>query len=74
MSRYGDPVPTEVSTAPVAGKALLVTGHDMSDLEAVLQLTEGTGVNVYTHGEMLPGHSYPGLKKYKHLVGGSSLG
>ena len=60
---------TQVRTHPVAGKALLITGHDMRDLEELLKQTEGKGINVYTHGEMLPGHSYPGLKKYPHLVG-----
>lgn len=52
---------------PVPGKAILVTGHDMHDLHKVLKQTEGSGINVYTHGEMLPGHSYPELKKFKHL-------
>lgn len=46
-----------------------ITGHDMHDMEVLLKQTEGTGINVYTHGEMLPAHGYPGLKKYKHLVG-----
>lgn len=68
-SRYGTPEPTEVSMTPEEGKCLLVSGHDMKDLHAVLEQTEGTGVNVYTHGEMLPAHSYPGLKKFKHLKG-----
>jgi hydroxylamine reductase len=54
---------------PVAGKAILVSGHDLKDLEELLKQTEGQGVNVYTHGEMLPAHGYPGLKKYPHLVG-----
>lgn len=67
--RFGHPEPTAVNHAPTAGKAILISGHDMRDLEALLKQTEGTGVNVYTHGEMLPGHGYPGLKKYKHLVG-----
>ncbi len=66
---YGHPVPTPVRTTPVAGKAILVSGHDLKDLEALLKQTEGKGINVYTHGEMLPAHGYPGLKKYKHLVG-----
>ncbi len=52
----------------MAGKCLLVSGHDLHDLEEVLKLTEGKGVNVFTHGEMLPAHAYPGLNKYKHLV------
>jgi hydroxylamine reductase (hybrid-cluster protein) len=59
-----------VSLDPVPGKCILVTGHDMHDLHLLLQQTEGKGINVYTHGEMLPAHGYPGLKKYKHLVGG----
>ena len=66
---YGHPVPTPVRIAPVAGQCILVSGHDLKDLEALLKQTEGTGVNIYTHGEMLPAHGYPGLKKYKHLVG-----
>jgi hydroxylamine reductase len=53
----------------VKGKALLVSGHDLKDLDMILQQTEGKGINVYTHGEMLPCHGYPELKKYKHLVG-----
>ena len=66
---YGDPVPTKVRITPVKGKAILVSGHDLADLEALLAQTEGTGIKVYTHGEMLPAHGYPGLKKHKHLVG-----
>ncbi len=66
---YGMPVPTAVRIEPVAGKAILVSGHDLKDLEALLVQTEGKGILVYTHGEMLPAHGYPGLKKYKHLVG-----
>jgi hydroxylamine reductase len=66
---YGHPVPTPVRVNPVKGKALLVSGHDLKDLENILKQTEGKGVNVYTHGEMLPAHGYPGLKKYKHLAG-----
>jgi hydroxylamine reductase len=53
----------------VKGKAIVVSGHDLKDLDALLKQTEGKGINVYTHGEMLPAHGYPGLKKYKHLVG-----
>jgi hydroxylamine reductase len=68
-SRYGNPVPTEVDTGTRKGHGILVTGHDLLDLEELLKQTEGTGVNVYTHGEMLPAHGYPVLKKYKHLVG-----
>ncbi len=66
---YGNPVPTKVRIEPVKGKAILVSGHDLKDLEELLKQTEGKGINVYTHGEMLPCHGYPGLKKYKHLVG-----
>jgi len=66
---YGNPEPTTVRVTPVKGKAMLVSGHDLKDLEEILKQTEGKGINVYTHGEMLPCHAYPGLKKYKHLVG-----
>ena len=66
---YGHPEPTPVRVTPVAGKAILVSGHDLKDLDAILQQTEGKGINVYTHGEMLPCHGYPGLKKFSHLVG-----
>ena len=66
---YGNPVPTAVRVEPVKGKAILVSGHDLKDLDALLQQTEGKGINIYTHGEMLPAHGYPGLKKYGHLVG-----
>ena len=66
---YGNPVPTPVRVTPVKGKAIVVSGHDLKDLEDLLQQTEGKGINIYTHGEMLPCHGYPGLKKYKHLVG-----
>lgn len=69
LSKYGDPTPTTVSCNPVPGKCILVSGHDLTDLEEILKQTEGTGINVYTHGEMLPAHGYPGLKKYKHLAG-----
>ncbi len=66
---YGHPVPTKVQLGTKAGKAILVTGHDLKMLEEILKQTEGKGINVYTHGEMLPAHGYPGLKKYSHLVG-----
>lgn len=66
---YGHPVPTPVRTEPVKGKAICISGHDLKDLEVLLQQTEGKGINIYTHGEMLPAHGYPELKKYKHLVG-----
>ncbi|MDP4726418.1 MAG: hydroxylamine reductase [Desulfobacterales bacterium] len=66
---YGHPVPTPVSLGAKKGKAILVSGHDLKDLELLLQQTEGKGINVYTHGEMLPCHGYPGLKKYPHFFG-----
>ena len=66
---FGDPVPTPVRVTPVKGKAILVSGHDLKDLAALLEQTSGKGINVYTHGEMLPAHGYPELKKFPHLVG-----
>jgi len=66
---YGHPVPTKVPLGHKKGKALLVSGHDLKDLEAVLKQTEGTGITVYTHGEMLPAHGYPELNKYPHFYG-----
>ncbi len=66
---YGHPVPTRVLLGTKKGKALLVSGHDLKDLEAILKQTEGKGIYVYTHGEMLPAHGYPALKKYPHLYG-----
>jgi hydroxylamine reductase len=66
---YGHPVPTPVPLGPKAGKAILVSGHDLKDLEEILKQTEGKGINVYTHGEMLPCHGYPELKKYSHFYG-----
>jgi hydroxylamine reductase len=71
---YGHPTPTSVNVRPVAGKAILISGHDLKDLRMLLEQTEGTGVNVYTHGEMLPAHGYPELKKFKHLVGNYGSG
>jgi hydroxylamine reductase len=65
---YGIPAPTEVSLGVKAGKAILVSGHDLRDLEALLAQSAGKGINVYTHGEMLPAHAYPKLKAYPHLV------
>ncbi len=67
--RFGTPEPTTVYEGTKAGPGILVTGHDLVDLADLLQQTEGTGVNVYTHGEMLPAHSYPKLKAYPHLAG-----
>jgi hydroxylamine reductase len=66
---YGNPVPTPVRIEPRKGKAILVSGHDLKDLEELLKQTAGKGINVYTHGEMLPAHGYPQLKKYPHLAG-----
>ena len=66
---YGHPVPTAVRIRPVKGKAIMVSGHDLKDLEELLKQTDGKGINIYTHGEMLPAHGYPGLKKYAHLAG-----
>ena len=65
----GHPEPTVVSTGTIAGKGILVSGHDLRMLEELLKQTEGKGINVYTHGEMLPAHGYPQLKKYTHLAG-----
>ncbi|MDI6829639.1 MAG: hydroxylamine reductase, partial [Armatimonadota bacterium] len=66
---YGHPQPTKVRIEPVKGKAIAISGHDLKDLEELLKQTEGKGINIYTHGEMLPAHGYPKLKAYKHLVG-----
>ncbi len=66
---YGAPVPTKVRITPTEGKSILVSGHDLRDLGAILEATKDKGINVYTHGEMLPAHSYPKLKAYPHLVG-----
>ncbi len=66
---YGHPEPTKVRITPVKGKCILVSGHDLKDLAMLLEQTKGRGVNVYTHGEMLPCLAYPELKKYDHLVG-----
>ena len=66
---YGHPVPTQVPLGYKKGKAILVSGHDLKDLEELLKQTEGTGINIYTHGEMLPTHGYPKLKKFPHFYG-----
>jgi hydroxylamine reductase len=66
---YGHPRPANVRITPVKGKAILVSGHDLKDLEELLKQTENTGVQIYTHSEMLPAHGYPGLRKYAHLAG-----
>ncbi len=66
---YGDPVPTSVPLGHRKGKCILITGHDLHDLELLLKQTEGKGIDIYTHGEMLPCHGYPELKKYPHFYG-----
>ncbi|WP_153726542.1 hydroxylamine reductase [Heliorestis convoluta] len=66
---YGHPVPTAVPLGHKKGKAILVSGHDLKDLEELLKQTEGKGIYIYTHGEMLPTHGYPFLKKYSHFYG-----
>ncbi|MBK1809470.1 hydroxylamine reductase [Clostridium sp. YIM B02505] len=68
-TRYSNPSPHKVNVNIVKGPFIIVSGHDLRDLEMLLQQTEGKGVNIYTHGEMLPSHGYKELKKYKHLVG-----
>ncbi|MGE5197784.1 MAG: hydroxylamine reductase, partial [Deltaproteobacteria bacterium] len=67
--RFGTPEPTKVSLGIKKGPAIVVSGHDLLDLEELLRQTEGKGINIYTHSEMLPAHGYPGLKKYRHLAG-----
>ena len=67
--RYGHPEPTQVNLGVVDEPAILISGHDLRDLEDLLEQTAGTGINIYTHGEMLPAHGYPFFKKYPHLVG-----
>ena len=66
---YGHPVPTKVPLGAKKGKAILVSGHDLKDLEEILKQSKGKEINVYTHGEMLPAHGYPELKKYSHFYG-----
>lgn len=66
---YGNPVPTEVSLTVEKGPFIIISGHDLYDLRQLLEQTEGKGINIYTHGEMLPAHAYPELKKYAHLKG-----
>ena len=66
---YGTPSPVNVSTGIEKGPFIVITGHDLKDLELLLQQTQGKGINIYTHGEMLPAHAYPKLKKYEHLRG-----
>ncbi|MDD3420744.1 MAG: hydroxylamine reductase [Methanocellales archaeon] len=69
IKAYGEPEPTEVQTGTKKGQGIIVTGHGLKALEALLKQTEGMGINVYTHSELLPAHGYPGLKKYEHLAG-----
>ena len=66
---FGQASPATVYEGTKAGPGILVTGHDMLDLDNILKQTAGTGINVYTHGEMLPAHMYPKLREYPHLVG-----
>ncbi|MBN2190482.1 MAG: hydroxylamine reductase [Candidatus Aureabacteria bacterium] len=67
--KFGNPVPVEVETGTKAGPGILITGHDLLDLYELLKQTEGTGINIYTHSEMLPAHGYPEIKKFRHLAG-----
>ena len=66
---FGTPSPTQVSMSVERGPFIVITGHDLYDLKLLLEQTEGKGINIYTHGEMLPAHAYPELKKYSHLKG-----
>lgn len=66
---YGTPVPTKVPMTVEKGPFIVISGHDLYDLKQLLEQTEGKGINIYTHGEMLPAHAYPELKKYSHLKG-----
>ncbi len=66
---YGHPLPTEVSLTVEKGPFIVISGHDLYDLRQLLEQTDGKGINIYTHGEMLPAHAYPELKKYAHLKG-----
>lgn len=68
-SKYKNPTPHKVNVTLKKGPFIIVSGHDLRDLEMLLEQSEGKGINIYTHGEMLPAHGYDGLKKYKHLVG-----
>ncbi|NLY90876.1 MAG: hydroxylamine reductase [Firmicutes bacterium] len=68
-SAYGHPVPTKVTTVIEKGPFIVVSGHDLHDLKQLLEQTAGKGINIYTHGEMLPAHAYPELKKHTHLKG-----
>ncbi|HHQ4475682.1 TPA: hydroxylamine reductase [Aeromonas veronii] len=68
-SAFGHPEPTQARVTPIPGKCILVSGHDMMDLKLILEQTKGTGIHIYTHGEMLPALAYPFFKQYPHLVG-----
>jgi len=68
-TRYKNPTPHKVNVRTKKGPFIIVSGHDLRDLEMLLEQSKGKGINIYTHGEMLPSHGYDGLKKYKHLVG-----
>ncbi len=69
VQRFGKPTPVEVATGTKNGQGIVVTGHDLLDLYELLKQTEGSGINIYTHSEMLPAHGYPELRKFKHLAG-----
>jgi len=69
IESYGEPEPTQVQTGTRKGRGIIATGHGLKALEELLLQTEGTGINVYTHSELLPAHGYPGLKKHAHLAG-----
>lgn len=69
IDAYGEPMPAQVPTGTAKGRGILATGHSMRALDELLRQTEGTGINVYTHSELLPAHAYPGLRKYSHLKG-----
>ena len=69
IETFGEPTPTQVNTGTVKGPGIIVTGHSLKALKSLLEQTEGTGINVYTHSELLPAHGYPELKKYEHLAG-----
>lgn len=68
-ARFGNPKPATVARGTKAGHGIIITGHDLLDLYELLKQTEGKGINIYTHGEMLPAHGYPELRKFKHLTG-----
>lgn len=69
ITTYGTPSPAKISLTEEKGPFIVISGHDLKDLKLLLEQTEGKGINIYTHGEMLPAHSYPELRKYSHLKG-----